>query len=65
MLSRIVVISDSDAGPKQERSDGVVGGKGECGNEVAREIRSLDSLSLKTSAKLTAREIPVLGDSLQ
>jgi len=48
MLSRIVVISDSDAGPKQERSDGVVGGKGECGNEVAREIRSLDSLSLKT-----------------
>ena len=45
-LKRILDISDSDGGVKEEKLEGLVGGDGECGNEVevllVREIRSLD-----------------------
>ena len=44
-LRRILHISDSDAGVKEETLEGSVGGEGECGDEVevllVREIRSL------------------------
>lgn len=61
-LRRILDISDSDAGLKEEKLEGSVGGQGECGDEVevllVREIRSLDILSVKKSAKQSAREMP-------
>ena len=51
---RLFVRTDSDAGVKEEKLEGSVGGEGECGDEVevllVREIRSLDILS--------AREMP-------
>ena len=56
-LKRILDISDSEAGLKEEKMEGSVGGEGECGDEVevllVREI-----LSVKKSAKLSAREEP-------
>ena len=61
-MRRILDISDSDAGVKEEKLEGSVGGEGECGDEVkvllVREIRSLDILSVKKSAKQSAREMP-------
>ena len=63
-LRRILDISDSDAGVKEVKLEGSVGGEGECGDEVevllVREIRSLDILSVKKSAKQSAREMPGL-----
>ena len=61
-LKRISDISNSDAGVKEDKLEGSVGGKGECGNEVevllVREIRSFDISSAKKSAKQSAREMP-------
>jgi len=55
-------ISDSEAGLKEEKSGGVVGKEGECGDDAVglleRERRRLDILSVKKEAKLSAREIP-------
>jgi len=62
-LDRILWTSDSDAGVKTEKSGGVPGGEGECGDDVVgllvRERRSLDILSVKKEAKLSASEVPV------
>ena len=61
-LKKILWISDSEAGLKEEKSGGVVEEKGECGDDVVglleRERRRLDILSVKKKAKLSAREIP-------
>ena len=50
-LDRILWTSDSDAGVKTEKSRGVPGGEGECGDDVVgllvRERRSLDILPVK------------------
>ena len=58
-LNRILEISDSEAGLKVEKSAGVIGEEGECGDAdvelVARERRSLDILSVKKEARLSAR----------
>ena len=47
---------------KTEKSGGVAGGEGECGDDVAglllRERRSLDILPVKKEAKLSASEVP-------
>ena len=47
---------------KIEKLEGVAGGDGECGDDVAgwlvRERRSLDSLPVKKEAKLSASEVP-------
>ena len=54
---------------KTEKSGGVPGGEGECGDDVAgwlvRERRSLDILPVKKEAKLSASEVPgeVVGSS--
>ena len=63
-LYRILWTSDSDAGVKTEKSGGVPGGEGECGDDVVgtllvRERRSLDILPVKKEAKLSASEVPV------
>ena len=61
-LDRILWTSDSEAGVKTEKSGGVAGGEGECGDDVlglpVRERRSLDILSVKKEAKLSASEVP-------
>ena len=50
---------------KTEKSGGVPGGEGECGDDVMgllvreRERRSLDILPVKKEAKLSASEVPV------
>ena len=50
-LYRILWTSDSEAGVKTEKSGGVPGGEGECGDDVVgllvRERRSLDILLVK------------------
>ena len=50
-LYRILWTSDSEAGVKTEKSGGVPGGEGECGDDVVgllvRERRSLDILPVK------------------
>ena len=55
--------SNSDAGVKTEKSGGVPGGEGECGDDVVgllvRERRSLDILPVKKEAKMSASEVPV------
>jgi len=60
-LDRIFSISDSEAGVKEEKSGGVVGEEGECGDDVVglleRDRRRLDILSVKKEAKLSARKI--------
>jgi len=60
-LNRILEISDSEAGLKVEKSRGVIGEVGECGDEdvelLARERRSLDNLSVKKEARLSARAL--------
>jgi len=61
-FDRILWISDSDAGVKVEKTGGVTEGEGRCENVVvgllARDRRSLDILSVKKKAKLSASEIP-------
>jgi len=56
------VDSDSEAGLKVEKSGGVVEGESECGDDVvwlfSRDRQSLDILSVKKEAKLSASEIP-------
>jgi len=63
-LDRILWTSDSEAGVKNEKSGGVPGGEGECGDDVVgllvKERRSLDILPVKKEAKLSASE--VLGE---
>jgi len=60
------MISDSEAGVKQQKSGGVVE-EGECGDNVVglleRYRRKLDILSVKKKAKLSAREIPEVEES--
>ena len=60
-LDRILWTLDSEAGMKTEKSGGVAGGEGECGDDVAvwlvRERRSLDFLPVKKEAKLSAGEV--------
>ena len=59
-LNRILEISDSEADLKTEKSGGVrpIGEVGECGDAevelLARERRSLDILSVKKEARLSA-----------
>ena len=59
---RNLCTSDSEAGVKTEKSGGVAGGEGECGDDVVwllvRERRSLDILPVKKEAKLSASEVP-------
>jgi len=61
-FERTLWISDSDAGLKVEKLGGVVEGEGECGDDVvwlqSKDRRSLDILSVKKEAKLSASEIP-------
>jgi len=61
-LDRILWTSDSEAGVKTDKSGGVAGGVGECGDDVVgllvRERRSLDILPVKKEAKLSASEVP-------
>jgi len=58
---RTLWISDLEAGLKVEKSGGVVEGEGECGDDVvwllSRDRQSLDILSVKKEAKLSASEI--------
>jgi len=65
-LDRILRISDSEAGLKEEKSGGVVGEEGECRYDVLglleRDRRRLDILSVKKEAKLSAREMPGVGE---
>jgi len=60
-LDRILDISDSVAGLKVEKSGGVTLGEGECGETgvelLSRERRSLEILSVKKEAKLSASEL--------
>jgi len=64
-LDRILRILDSETGLKEEKSEGVVGEEGECGDDVVGLLESgrrrLDILSVKKEAKLSAREIPDVG----
>jgi len=61
-FDRILSISDSEAGVKVEKTGGVAEGESRCGKVVvgllARERRSLDMLSVKKEAKLSASETP-------
>ena len=54
-LDRILCTSDSDAGVKTEKSEGVQGGEGECGDDVVgllvRDRRSLDIVPVKKRGK--------------
>ena len=60
-LNRILEISDSEAGLKVENSGGVIGEVSECGDTdvelLAMERRSLDILSVKKEARLSARAL--------
>jgi len=60
-LCKILEISDSEAGLKVEKSGGVFGEEGECGDDdvelLVRERRSLDILSVKKEARLSARAL--------
>ena len=61
-FDRILWISDSEAGGKDEKSAGTRVGDSECGEDVTellvRERCSLDILSVKKDAKLSASEMP-------
>ena len=61
-FERTLWISDSEAGLKVEKSEGVVEGEGEYGDDavwlLSRDRRSLDILSVKKEARLSASEIP-------
>jgi len=58
-LDKILWTSDYEAGMKTEKSGGVTGGKGECGDDVAgllvRERRSLDILRVKKRSKAVCK----------
>jgi len=58
-LDRILWTSDSEARVKTEKSGGVAGGEGECGDDVAgllvRERRSLDILPVKKRSKVVCK----------
>jgi len=58
-LDRILWTSDSDAGVKTEKSGGVPGGEGECGDDIVgllvRERRSLDILLVKKRGKAVCK----------
>ena len=61
-LNKILEISDSEAGLKVKKSGGVLGGEGECGYDdveepLVRDRRSLDILSVKKEARLSARAL--------
>ena len=60
-LNKILEISDSEAGLKVEKSRGVFGEEGECGDDdvelLVRERRSLDILSVKKEARLSVRAL--------
>jgi len=60
-LNKILEISDSEAGLKVEKSGEVFGEGGECGDDdvelLVRERRSLDILSVKKEASLSARAL--------
>ena len=59
-LYKILEISDSEAGLKVEKSGGVFGEEGECGDDVellVRERRSLEILSVKKEARLSAKAL--------
>jgi len=60
-LNKILEISDSEAALKVEKSGGVFGEEGECGDDdvelLVRERRSLDILSMKKEARLSARAL--------
>ena len=60
-LNRMLEISDSEAGLKVKKSGGVIGEVGEYGDAdvqlLARERRSLDILSVKKEARLSARAL--------
>ena len=58
-LSKILEISDSEAGLKVEKSAGVFAEEGECGDDDAEELmvrkrRSLDILSVKKEQRSKA-----------
>jgi len=59
-FDRIFWISDSEAGVKVEKTGGVAEGEGRCGEVgvglLASDRRSLDILSVKKEAKLSASE---------
>ena len=60
-LNRILEISDSEAGLNVEKSGDVIEEEGECGDAdvelLVRERRSLDILSVKKEARLSARTL--------
>ena len=61
-LCKILEISDSEAGLKVEKVGGVVGGRTECDGDSMEELsdrerRSLDILSAKKVARLSASEL--------
>jgi len=60
-LNSIVEISDSEAGLKVKKSGGVIGEVDECKDAdvelLVRERRSLDILSMKKEARLSARAL--------
>ena len=60
-LNRTLEISDSKAGLKVVKSGGVIRDEDECGDAdvelLARERRSLDILSVKKEARLSARAL--------
>jgi len=61
-LDRILWTSDSEAGVITKKSGGVLGGEGDCGNDVmvllVRERWSLDILPVIKEAKVSASEVP-------
>ena len=60
-FNKILEISDSEAALKMEKSGGVFGEEGKCGDDdvelLVRERRSLDILSMKKEARLSARAL--------
>ena len=60
-LNKILEISDSEASLKVEKPGGVLGEEGECGDDdvelLLRERRSLDIMSVKNEARLSARAL--------
>ena len=61
-FDKILWISDKEAGVKVQKTGGVAGGEGRCGEVVvgllARYRRSLDILLVKKEAKPSASETP-------
>ena len=61
-LDRILWTSHSEAGVNTEKSGGVAGGEGECGDDVVgllvRERWSFDIFPVKKETELSASEVP-------